>query len=72
MKKRYDILTIALSQIGNHDSDKPHPGRYLSGGYDWCAEFVSYVYLNADKSFTLLGNGFILPLSGKEGILGAY
>ena len=50
--KRAEILKSALSEIGNHNDDGSEYGRYLSGSYNWCSEFVSYVYKEAGYPFT--------------------
>lgn len=46
--KRYKILKSAISHLGNTNEND----RYLSGGYNWCSEFVSTVYKEAGAPFT--------------------
>ena len=50
-QKRAKILQTALGQLGNHDHQNPEPGLYYTGGYNWCAEFVSWVYNEAGYPF---------------------
>lgn len=49
---RASIHKTALNQLGYHDKDFEHPGRYYAGGYNWCSEFVSWVYWQAGYPFT--------------------
>lgn len=51
-EKRYRILSVALEEIGCHDEDLPFPGKYYAAGYNWCSEFVSWVYKQAGCPFT--------------------
>lgn len=48
MKMSYEILSAALKELGNDNTND----RYLAGGYNWCSEFVSYVYMRAGYPFT--------------------
>lgn len=50
--KRAKILSTALGELGKHDEDSPFPGRYYSGGLNWCSEFVSWCYWKAGYPFT--------------------
>ncbi len=47
-----DVMNIAEAELGNSDSDEPYPGKYYSYGYNWCSEFVSWVYWQAGEPFT--------------------
>jgi hypothetical protein len=46
-KKRYDIVRVMTSELGNTDRNGTAIGRYYSGNRQWCAEFVSYCYYRA-------------------------
>lgn len=50
--KRYTIISKAIEELGRHDHETVSPTRYFSGGYNWCGEFVSYVYKEAGYPFT--------------------
>jgi len=46
------IVQTALSQHGKDDKDCPKDGCYSAKGKEWCSEFVSWVYNEADVPFT--------------------
>jgi len=50
---RAKIVKVALSQLGKGDQDRscPRGGCYSGGGKNWCSEFVSWVYKEADVPF---------------------
>ena len=50
--KRFKILKKSMSELTKHDYDGTVNGRYFSGGFNWCSEFVSWVYKEAGYPFT--------------------
>ena len=63
--KEAKILEIALGELGHHEHELPHPGRYFAAGYNWCSEFVSWVYKAAGYPFT--GGSFSSRVGEVEG-----
>ena len=51
---RIHIVEVAISQLGRSDQDArcPAEGCYYGYGTNWCSEFVSWVYNQANEPFS--------------------